>query len=119
MKIAFASSGFSEYSYLSQSLGECPNFIIYDLNDKTFGSIENRYRNSDKSKGPKAIRMLKEYQVDAVITYHIGRNAFNEAKLGGINVYLSPELDMITNVLNKYLSKELQLVESFDLLENH
>ena len=119
MKIALSSAGFSEYSLLSPSLGKCPNFLIYDTETKSYECFENKARLEDKSNGPKAIRNLVSNGVDHLITYHIGRNAFNEAKLSGLPVFMSPQGEVVNNALKKYFNNELKELNIFDELETH
>jgi len=119
MKIALSSAGFSEYSAISSSLGKCPNFIIYDFETKSFDSLENVCRLEDKSTGPKAIKMLKSNGIDHLITWHIGHNAYNQAQLSGVEVYLCQEGEIVRDALYKYFNNELSLLESLDSINNH
>lgn len=119
MKIALSSSGFSEFSVISSSLGKCPNFIVYDYDTKEFESLENVSRKEDKSNGPKAIRYLKENGIDALITWHIGHNAYNQAVLSKLPVYLCAQGEIIRDVIYKYYNNELELIESLDSINSH
>jgi len=119
MKIALSSAGFSEYSLVSSSLGKCPNFIIYDYETKKFELLENIVRHEDKSNGPKAIRYLKEQGIDALITWHIGLNAYNQAQISKIPVYLCTQGEIIRDAVYKYYNKELMFLESEELINGH
>ena len=119
MKIALSSSGFSEYSLISSSLGKCPNFIIYDHEAKTFECLENLARKEDKSNGPKAIKFLLDNGIDTLITWHIGNNAYNQAAISGLEVYMCNQGEIIRDVLYKYYNNELKLLESADSINSH
>lgn len=119
MKIAISSSGFSEYSIISSSLGKCPNFIVYDFDTKEFECIENKARIEDKSNGPKAIRFLKEAGIDALITWHIGINAYNQSVISELPVYMCNQGEVIRDALYQYFNNELSLIESPDSINSH
>lgn len=114
MRIALSSAGFSEFSAISSSLGKCPTFLVYDFESHTYECIENKARLEEKSNGPKAIQFLKDKNVDGLITFHIGRNAFNEAKISNFPIYICNQGEIIKNALNQYVNNGLFQLESYD-----
>lgn len=119
MKIAISAAGYSEYSSVSSSLGKCPNFIIYDFKTKQFDSLENVARKEDKSNGPKAVKYLIQNGVDVLITWHIGLNAYNQAQLSGLQVYLCQQGEKVKDVIYKYFDNELELLDSEKEINSH
>lgn len=117
LKIALSSAGYSEYSLISSSLGKCPTFIVYDHDTKTFECLENHARKEDKSNGPKAIRYLKEEGIDALITWHIGDNAYNQSILSGLPIYLCNQGEIIRDVIYKYFNNEIPLLENAETIK--
>lgn len=114
MKIAICSAGLSEFSITSMKLGKCPNFVIYNHEDLSFTTVENKSRLSEQQNGPKAIRELKSLGVEAIITTNIGKNAFQQAKIMNIAVYKCDEGDIVREVIYKYFQNALLLLDQFN-----
>jgi len=114
MKIAICSAGLSEFSITSIKLGKCPNFVIYNHEDLSFTTVENKSRLDEHQNGPNAVRELKKLGVEAIITTNIGKNAFNQARIMNIPVFKSDEGEIVRDVIYKYFKNELIQLEQFN-----
>ena len=119
MKIAICSLGFSEFSVMSKTLGKCMSFIIYDYETGSFSRLENTAKNETKASGPIAIRQLKKLGIDAIITWNIGRNAFNQAVISGIPVYQVSEGEVVNTAIIKFKNNQLLKIENYDEIAIH
>lgn len=87
MKIAISSNGGNLNSTLDGRFGRCNNFVIYDTENKQAITIKNKGQTSESGAGIAATQQIIDDGVDAVITGHLGPNAYKLFKNSGIKVY--------------------------------
>ncbi len=114
MKIALCSTGPSETHHISESLGKCPTFIIYDHQSLTFMPFKNSVILQDSEYGPNAIKILHQEHVDVLITCNIGKNAFEEATKLGIKIYKAQDHMTIKDSIYAYFNKNLKELHTFN-----
>lgn len=68
---AITSSGKTEKSILDLRFGKCENLVIFNVKKNQFSIIENPYKEEEQS-GTKLITLLKELNVNAIITGEVG-----------------------------------------------
>lgn len=87
MKIAFSTTGSDMSSPIEERFGRCPRFLIYDLETKTFDTVENESRNDAGGAGTKAAETVFGAGAKAVITGDCGPKAQAALRSAGIKIY--------------------------------
>ena len=88
MKIAITTSGDNLDAPLDSRFGRCPNFLVYDLDNKSFDVVDNKQNlNASSGAGIQAAETIIKTGVKAVITGHCGPKAFKVLKSAGINIF--------------------------------
>lgn len=88
MKIAISARGPSPDADIDQSFGRAYWYLIYELSSKEWIAIDNSdIRNALGNAGQMASELLKEHNVDVVITGETGPKAFRCLTALGIQVF--------------------------------
>ena len=89
MKIAVSSSGDNLQSGIDPRFGRCRNFIIIEIDDMSFFTIENSAQYVGHGAGTKAAQDLMRHKITAVISGNFGPNAFQVLNSANIEMYSS------------------------------
>ena len=87
MKLAISSNGTGLDSAIDPRFGRCAYYIVYDLDNDTFDTVENKSRMAAGGAGIQSAQAVADLKADAVITTNIGPNAFRVLETAGIKVY--------------------------------
>ncbi len=87
MKIAVSSTGDSLQSQIDPRFGRCKNFLVVDATDSSFTSVENKAQFEGHGAGISAAQLLINLGVKAVISGHVGPNAFQALSAANIKMY--------------------------------
>ncbi len=107
MKIALPVKKVSDGYLLSSRFGKAPFFLIFDAKTDEIKVIRNEYQN-----GRDIANILSSKGVKAVITYHIGKGAFNHLKNLCMEVYYSDNKNIpYTKVIQQFKEGNLQKIK--------
>jgi predicted Fe-Mo cluster-binding NifX family protein len=89
MKIAITSHGNTLESNIDARFGRAIGYIIWDTDTKTFDYKDNmQVLNAPQGAGIQAAKAVADTGAKAVITGHVGPNAFRALNAAGIRMYL-------------------------------
>ncbi len=118
MKIALTTSENSLDAPLDSRFGRAQKFLIYDLENGTFESIDNAQNlNAAQGAGIQSAQNVVNAGVKCVITGHCGPKAFRVLTAAGIGVYCTEGIT-IAQALERFKSGSLQKAEFADV-EGH
>jgi len=107
MKVAISSRNPNLDSYLDERFGRAPHFIIYDLDNNTYHSIDNLQNlNSAQGAGIQTAQNITKTGVEALITGNVGPKAFQVLQAAGIDIYLSRS-STIKEAINNFKAGKL------------
>jgi predicted Fe-Mo cluster-binding NifX family protein len=101
MKIAVSSTGDSIDSNIDPRFGRCYNFIIVDTDSMQIEVIRNISSISAHGAGIGAAQKVVAQNVEAVITGHVGPNAYTALSKTGIKIYTGAK-GTIKDAINQY-----------------
>jgi predicted Fe-Mo cluster-binding NifX family protein len=108
MKIAITSSDSSLDALVSEKLGRCSYFIIFDSETKNTSSIANTAKNLEHGAGPKAAQLIIRENAEVVLTGAVGNNAEETLKKGGVKIITGLKSNMkVSEVIDLYLNSKL------------
>ncbi len=87
MKIAVSSTGDNIDSDVDPRFGRCLKFLIVDPNTMQAEALENSSMHSAHGAGIGAAQKVATLNVEAVITGHVGPNAYSALSRTGIKIY--------------------------------
>jgi predicted Fe-Mo cluster-binding NifX family protein len=87
MKVAVSSSGQSIDSGVDPRFGRCSYFLVVDADTLSHEIVENTGTASAHGAGIGAAQLIASKGVKAVITGHVGPNAYQSLNAAGINIY--------------------------------
>lgn len=112
MKIAFTTSGTDLDAPLDQRFGRAPRFLIYDLEQATFETVDNRQnKNAAQGAGIQSAETVAQLGAEVLVTGNCGPKAFRVLQAAGIKVFHS-ESKTIAEALGKYRAGELSVAAS-------
>ncbi len=85
MKYAITSMGDSADSRLDVHFARCSYFAIFDTVDSSLEFIKNPFKNLPEKAGQSAVKFLKEWGIEVVISCEFGekvKNHFNSMNMG-------------------------------------
>ncbi|KJS81774.1 MAG: dinitrogenase iron-molybdenum cofactor biosynthesis protein [Peptococcaceae bacterium BICA1-8] len=92
MKIAISANDSSLESTLDMRFGRAPSFLIYELEQQTYKSIDNTQNlSSAQGAGIQSAQNLVNADVKVLITGNVGPKAFQVLKTAGVDIYLTPQ----------------------------
>ena len=86
-KVAVSAGGEGLDAQVDQRFGRCAYFVIVDVDDMSFRSIDNSGSGVGGGAGIQAAREVASAGVSAVITGNVGPNAVRTLNAAGIEVY--------------------------------
>jgi predicted Fe-Mo cluster-binding NifX family protein len=118
MKIAITSQGKEKNSQLDPRFGRCSYILIYNIETDQFELLENTSQQLEGGAGIQTAQKLAENKVQAVITGHIGPNAFKTLSAAGIAVY-SGNAGAVDELIDKYKNDRLQPISDATVEAHH
>ncbi len=88
MKICVTAQGKDLDSQVDPRFGRCQYFLMIDPEALTCESMENPNRETGGGAGIRSGQMMSSHGVQAVLTGHMGPNAFRTIASEGVQVYL-------------------------------
>lgn len=107
MKIGISCTGKKLEDLMDVRFGRCEYFQIHDTESAQVKVLENEGKSSGGGAGIAAAQQIINEDVDAIITGHLGPNAFEIIEKSGVKVYKCESIS-IKLVLQKYKNNELQ-----------
>jgi predicted Fe-Mo cluster-binding NifX family protein len=108
MKIAITSQGADLESPADPRFGRAKWFLIVDTENNTFEAVDNvQNLNAARGAGIQAAQNVASYKVDAIVTGHVGPNAFRTLQAAGIKVYIGAQGTVLES-LEKFKGGELE-----------
>ena len=117
MKIAISSTQDNLEGDVDQRFGRCKFFLLIDLENMAYDTIENESTMVSGGAGIKAAEMIVRNGANIVITGNIGPNAFQTLSSGGIEVYTGAR-GSIKQSIEQFKKGELQKTENANV-KNH
>ncbi len=114
MKVAISTTGQTLDAPLDPRFGRARNFLVYDLEERTFQVIDNTENvNAAQGAGVQTAAALARAGVKSLVTGHCGPKAFEVLTAAGITVYTSPAAT-VTAALEQLRSGALEPAPSPD-----
>lgn len=102
MKLAITSSGNSLDDPMDERFGRAPYFIILDLDNSSYTSINNvQDTDSAQGAGIQAAQNIVNTGADVVITGNIGPKAFTTLKAAEVDIYITGGIT-VNEAISKY-----------------
>ena len=115
MKVALSSSGNTLESPLDSRFGRAPFFVIMDTETNDFQVIDNSQNlNATQGAGVQSSQTVINAGVDALITGHVGPNAFMILQQAGIKIYQS-DATSVQQALEQLNAGSLKEAQSADV----
>jgi predicted Fe-Mo cluster-binding NifX family protein len=87
MKICITAQGPTLDAPIDPRFGRCPNFIFVDPETLKFDAIPNPGAMAGGGAGIQAAQLVTDQGATAVLTGHVGPNAFNALSASGIKIF--------------------------------
>lgn len=110
MKIGISAKGTTLDSLLDERFGRCEYFLIYNSNNEQINTLENRGQTAAGGAGIKAAQQLIDEKVDAIITGHLGPNAYGLIDKAGIKAYQCNRM-LMSSAIHKLENNELSEIK--------
>lgn len=92
MKVAVTSRGAELDSEVDPRFGRARYFVIVNTDTGEFQAVDNEQNlNAMQGAGPQATQLVAQQGVEALLTGHVGPNAFRALTTAGIKVYSNAE----------------------------
>ena len=101
MKIAISSTGKNIDSEVDPRFGRCINFLIVDTETMQTEAIENSSVHSAHGAGIGAAQKVASLNVGAVVTGHVGPNAYSALSRTDIKIYTGAK-GTVKEAINQY-----------------
>ncbi len=106
--IAICSSDDKPTAMVDGRFGRCPYFMVWSPDSSEFKSLKNNGIDAAHGAGTGAAQVLLQNKVGAILTTRIGPKAFQVLNTAGIKIYQGQENISVQELLDKYLSQQLQ-----------
>lgn len=114
MRIAISSLGKELEAMLDPRFGRTEGFLLYDTESGRSSYLDNADNASDPNMaGIKTAQNVVDAGAAAVITCHIGPNAYPVLESSGVQVYLCDEMP-VREAIHKFEQGNLQLAQEPD-----
>jgi predicted Fe-Mo cluster-binding NifX family protein len=107
MKVAVTSQGKDIKAQLDPRFGRCQYILIYDLDTNDVEVLANQSQELEGGAGIQTAQKIADKDVKAVITGHIGPNAFKTLSAAGIDVY-SGNSGLVSGMIDHFKKGKLQ-----------
>jgi len=106
-KICVTSEGDNLDSKVDQRFGRCQYFIIVDTDTLKFEAINNPHIDSMGGAGIQSGQLIADKKVKAVLTGHVGPNAFQTLQAAGVDV-ITEISGTVKEAVGKYKTGKLK-----------
>jgi len=110
MKICITSEGKNLDSKVDPRFGRCHNFIFFDTDTGKFEAQENSNAQFQGGAGIQSAQLVSSQDAKAVLTGHVGPNAFETLNKAGIRVYTNVS-GTVKEAVDTYKSGKLKITE--------
>ena len=113
MKLAVSATGEGLNALVDPRFGRCFFFVIVEIengNIKNVKSLRNPGVMAARGAGIQAAQLVASQGVKAVISGHMGPNAFFALSSLGIEIYLAPPGITVENAISLFLQNKLQKI---------
>lgn len=118
MKLAVTSQGATLQSPLDPRFGRAKHFILLDTETGAVAAVDNSVNlNAAQGAGIQAAKKIVELGVDALITGHVGPNAFSTLQAGKIRIYAGAS-GTVADAVEQFKAGKLEAASSADV-EGH
>jgi predicted Fe-Mo cluster-binding NifX family protein len=115
MKILFTTSGNDLNAPLDTRFGRAANFLLYDLDTKSFEIIDNQQNlNASQGAGIQSAEAVVRLGASAVISGHCGPKAFQVLNAAEVKIYVS-SASTVAEALKEYQEGKLQELTNPDV----
>jgi len=115
MKIAVTAQGSDLEAEVDSRFGRSRYFIVTDTETQEVSVVDNQVNlNAAQGAGIQAGKKVVELGVQAVITGHVGPNAFATLQAGGIDIY-NGATGTVANAIEQFNTGKLQKAPSADV----
>lgn len=118
MKIAVPAKTGGFGAIIDDRFGRCEKFVIYDTRTKEVFNVDNTAKDESGGAGGKAVRILFQNEVEAVIAPELGPKASDAMKAFEIKAYKKDESLTVDEVIKKFEDGKLEMIE-FATVEEH
>ena len=107
MRIAIPTTGKQKLANkVADTFSRAPHFTIVTIDDNKFKGLKvvnNPGENSDRGAGPLAVRLLKENEIDLLLTSEVGPGARNILDALDIEIKLIEQGTTVKDLIESYL----------------
>lgn len=107
MKVVVSSQGADLDAPSSTVFGRCPTFVFVDSETMEFEALPNPAMSQGGGAGIQAAQFVVEHGAQAVLSGHLGPNAFDVLNAAGVPGYLIPE-GTVRQAVEGYSAGKLQ-----------
>ncbi len=107
MKVAISSSGNTLDSPLDPRFGRCAYFLVVDLADMSHEAFDNQSAARGSGAGIQTAQFLRDKNVSAVFTGHVGPNAVQTLSAVGIDIF-TVQKGTVREVVKRFKSGHLK-----------
>jgi predicted Fe-Mo cluster-binding NifX family protein len=107
LKVCITATGRDLNTQIDPRFGRAQNFLIVDANTMECEPIENPAITAGGGAGIQAAQLVANKGAEAVLTGHVGPNAFNTLQAAGIKIYVGIT-GTAKEAIEKFNSKQLQ-----------
>lgn len=111
MKIAICAKEEGLKSEIDERFGRAEYFIIVDTLTNEITAIENNAKNDSGGAGGRAVRLLAEKDVEAVIVPELGPKATTALKAFDMQAYKKGEIKTVEDAITAFNKNELEKLE--------
>ncbi len=107
MKICITSYGKSLEDGVDPRFGRCAYFLIIDSETGAAETVANESNAAVRGAGIASAQRMSDLGVEAVVTGHVGPNAFNALSAAGIRMYIGA-VGRVAEALERFRKGELE-----------
>lgn len=118
MKIAVASKGEGLKARIDDRFGRADYFVIVDLKDMAETTIENTAKNEASGAGGRAVRLLANEGVQAIVVPELGPKAVTAIKAFEMKVYKKAGFEVVEDAVKGYQEGNLEEMKTAKVEEH-
>ena len=113
MKVCITASGAELGSQVDPRFGRCQTFVIFDLESGAIEAVSNPNIETSGGAGIQSAQLVASKGVTAVITGHVGPNAFGVLNAAGVEIFIG-SAGTVKDAAEAYRSGKLQRAQAED-----
>ncbi len=118
MKIAVCAKNEGLESLVDERFGRCENYVIYDTETKEAITVENTAKNEGSGAGGKAVNILNQNGVEAVVVPELGPKAVKAIDAFEIKAYRINDQKTVQESIDALLEGKLRLLVTASVEEH-